>query len=409
VPRLATTHAPSTEPISPADSLSRSEARRLTDRFKREASSLWRKLVQLHDGSAHTTLGYRSWHAYCEAEFGLGRTQSYRLLDAGRVAEVVPQLGNEAQARALWPLLRDRGPAAVVALEQEVRERAGEAGVTAAQLQQAVAEQIAPTLPADPDRVPGRPTRARSQAGKLYQLGPHRLICGDSTDAAVLAELFENEQAAMIWTDPPYGVDYIGKTADALTIQNDGAAGLRQLLVDAWHAALPHLVESAPFYIAGPTGPTAADFYASFEQAGLDFHQQLVWRKPHLVLGHCNYQMQHEGIYHGHGPGRTAGRATPDRYRWYGPDNATSVLDIPSPSASREHPTMKPVELIIPMLQNSSLPNEIVLDQFAGSGSTLAAAHHTGRRAYLVELDPAYCDVIRKRWHTLSRNAADPD
>ena len=124
----------------------------------------------------------------------------------------------------------------------------------------------------------------------------------------------------------------------------------------------------------------------------------LIWHKQRIILGRQNYHLQYEGIYHGHAPGRNAGRMTPDRYRWYGPNNATSILQVAAPNASRDHPTMKPVKLIIPCLQNSSLPAEIVLDPFAGSGSTLIAAHQAGRQAYLVELDPRYCDVIRERW-----------
>jgi site-specific DNA-methyltransferase (adenine-specific) len=130
--------------------------------------------------------------------------------------------------------------------------------------------------------------------------------------------------------------------------------------------------------------------------------------KPHLVLGHRNYHARHEGIYHGHGPGGNGGRATAGRFRWHGADNATTVFEYPSPAASREHPTMKPVELIVPMLLNSSLPDEIVLDLFAGSGSTMAAAVATGRRAFMVELDPRYCDVIRHRWQTLAHPESSP-
>lgn len=385
------------EPAAGRPTLARAEARRLTDELKDQAASLWRRLVELHDGGAHTVLGYSSWHAYCKSEFGFGQSHSYRLLDAGRVAAVVPQVGNEAQARALAPLLRDQGEQAVIDLVTDLhREHDGRP--TATQLRQAVSARTTTQVAANADSAPARRRRPSSRPGEVYELAPHRLICGDATDPAVIAELLGAERAAMIWTDPPYGVDYVGKTDQALTIANDGADGLRELLLGAWRACEPRLIESAPFYVAGPTGATAEDFYASFREAGWRYQQQLVWVKQRMVLGRQNYQLQHEAIYHGHAPGRNAGRMTPNRYRWYGPDNATSILQVAAPTASRDHPTMKPVELIIPAIENSSLPDEIVLDLFAGSGSTMIAAHHTNRRAHLVELDPRYCDVIRNRW-----------
>ena len=385
------------EPAFGRPTFSRAEARRLTDQLERELATLWRRLVELHDGGAHIVLGYSSWHAYCEAEFGFGRSQSYRLLEAGRVAAVVPQLGNEAQARALFPLLRDDGEQAVINLVEIVRSQNGER-LTAALLRDAVAQRTAVRVEPEADSAPDPPKHADSRPGDIYELGPHRLICGDASDPGVLAALFGDERAAMIWTDPPYGVDYVGKTEDALTIENDDAEGLQELLIGAWRSAAPLLIESAPFYVAGPTGPRGEDFQASFRQAGWRYQQMLVWLKQRIILGRQNYHLQYEGIYHGHAPGRNAGRMTPDRFRWYGPNNATSILQVAAPNASRDHPTMKPVELIIPCLQNSSLPAEIVLDPFAGSGSTLIAAHSAGRQAYLVELDPRYCDVIRERW-----------
>jgi DNA modification methylase len=373
------------------------EARRLTDEARRDTAALWARLVELHDGEAHTVLGYSSWHAYCKAEFGFNQSHCYRLLEAGRVAAIVPQVGNEAQARVLVPLLRDQGPEALIELLADVA-REDDGRFTASQLRDAVAARMEVPIGPAADAAPAVPERPDSQPGQIYELGPHRLICGDATDPRTIATLMGDERAAMIWTDPPYGVEYEGKTAQALTIQNDGADQLRELLVGAWRAVTPAVVESAPFYVAGPTGPTAEDFLASFREATWRYQQMLIWDKQRMILGRQNYQLQHEAIYHGHGPGRNAGRMTPDRHHWHGPDNATSILRIPAPRASHDHPTMKPIKLIIPCLQHCSVPDEIVLDPFAGSGSTLIAAHTTDRRAYLVELDPRYCDVIRERW-----------
>ena len=195
-------------------------------------------------------------------------------------------------------------------------------------------------------------------------------------------------------------MDYVGRTDQALTIANDVADGLRELLLGAWRAAEPLLIESAPFYVAGPTGPTAEDFYASFRDAGWRYQQQLVWVKQRMVLGRQNYQLQHEATDHGHAPGRHAGRMTPDRYRWYGPrqrhlhparrraNRLTRTPDYETGRADR------------PGYSEQLAPGEIVLDPFAGSGSTMIAANHTARRARLVEVDPRYCDVIRKRWQS---------
>ncbi len=306
---------------------------------------------------------------------------------------VVVKISSFGHHQCVAPLPVDR--------QDEWLERAVDEQLTVRQLRHALNSVASP---AGADDAPARPRRATSKPGCIYELGSHRLICGDATDPAVLAALLGDERAAMIWTDPPYGVNYVGRTAEALTIENDGAEGLRKLLVGGWAAATPVLVESAPFYVAGPTGATAEDFLASFREAGWRYKQMLVWVKHRMVLGRQSYHLRHEAIYHGHGPGPNAGRMTTGGYRWYGGDNHDSIFEVDSPARSPEHPTIKPVELIRPMLLNSSLPGEIVLDPFAGSGSTMVAAELTGRHAFMVELDPGYCDVIRRRWHEQERS-----
>lgn len=272
------------------------------------------------------------------------------------------------------------------------------------------------------DDVPDVPETPDSQFGFIYDLGHgHRLLCGDSTDPAHVQALFQTthpdgtvtaEKATMIWTDPPYGVDYVGKTEDALTIQNDGSKGLLELLILAWRAATPHLIPSCPFYVAGPTGDNAEAFIASFRECARQpdgtlradlvwrYKQMLVWVKNTIVLGRQDHQLQHEGIFYGNAPGPPAGRRPGEAKAdilWYGGDNQSSVFNVPKPSASKTHPTMKPTALIEMNLKNSSRPGEIILDLFAGSGSTVIAAEQTGRRAYVVEYDPRYADVIRQR------------
>lgn len=259
------------------------------------------------------------------------------------------------------------------------------------------------------DDVPVLPEVPTSEFGKLYWLGPpsdpmrHLLLCGDSTLIPHVASLRymapgEDAQASMVWTDPPYGVDYVGKTEDALTIQNDTGAGLEEMLVSAWLAAREVVVESAPFYCAGPSGDRGEVFLRSFRLAGLVFKQYLIWLKNRMVMGRSDHHYKHEPIFYGQFPGRKMGRTVDPRFRWYGGDNATSVFEVDSPAASREHPTMKPVKLIRMAIENSSQPGEIILDLFGGSGSTLIAAEQTGRRAFVVEFDPRYADVIQARY-----------
>jgi DNA modification methylase len=232
----------------------------------------------------------------------------------------------------------------------------------------------------------------------VYELGRHRLLCGDATNPAALAELFADVRASCVWTDPPYGVDYVGKTKRRLRIQNDdGDAGA--LLRDALAAASQHLIESAPFYICAPGGPMGARFRLALEDADWRLHQTLVWVKQAIVLGRLDHQPQHEEILYGWSPG--AGRPGRGRHadsRWRGTNNVSSVFFCDRPFRSDVHPTMKPVALIEAQLMNSTRRDEWVVDLFAGSGSTLIACEKADRRCVAVELDPTYCDVIRRRY-----------
>lgn len=249
----------------------------------------------------------------------------------------------------------------------------------------------------DPDDAPSLEDDATSEPGQVWHLGPHRLLCGDSTEAAAVEALFAGDRADCMWTDPPYGVDYVGKTKDALTISNDGAEGLPALLAGAFAVAAGALRPGAPVYIAHPPGPLSRDFADAFLDAGWLLRQNLVWVKDAMVLGHSDYHYRHEPILYGFtadGEGRL-GRGGD---RWHGDHAQTSVFEIPKPPRSSEHPTMKPVELITRCLENSCPHGGLVYEPFGGSGSTLVAAHMTGRIARIVELDPRYVDVICRRW-----------
>ena len=241
------------------------------------------------------------------------------------------------------------------------------------------------------------PEVPHSVAGEVYELGSHRLACGDSTDAAAWAALLLSERLQAVWTDPPYGVSYVGKTADALTIENDRVSdqGLAELLRGSLGAAMEHSEPGAPYYVAAPAGPKGMPFAQVLHSLGL-FRQRLIWVKDAFVLGHSDYHYRHEDIYYGFVPAK--GRLGRGGKGWYGDNAQQSVFEVPRPKRSTEHPTMKPVALIQQQLENSSQHGWLVGDPFGGSGSTLIAAAASGRRARLLELDPRYCDVIRRRW-----------
>lgn len=247
----------------------------------------------------------------------------------------------------------------------------------------------------DPDDVPEF-APAITVPGDVWLLGDHRVVCGDSTSPTDLERLLGDSKADAVWTDPPYGVSYVGKTADALTIANDGDGDYASVLANALDAILASVAPGGPVYIAAPAGPAGIPFAVEIGARGL-FRQRLVWVKDILVLGHSDYHYRHEDIYFGYVPGGE-GRRGRGGSGWYGDNAQTSVLEFARPRASREHPTMKPVDLITYCLSNSTVPGNTVLDLFGGSGSTLIACHATARRARLVELDPHYVDVICRRF-----------
>lgn len=237
-----------------------------------------------------------------------------------------------------------------------------------------------------------------SQPGTVYQLGPHRLVCGDSIKADTWEAVLRGERLQAIWTDPPYGVSYVGKTKDALTIKNDELDndGLDVFLGAAFDSFVSFSAPGAAVYVAAPPGPRGVPFAVQLLQRGM-FRQRLAWVKSVLVLGHSDYHYRHEDIYFGYVPGKS-GRLGRGGDGWFGDNSQTSVLEFDKPSRNGDHPTMKPIPLVEYCLNNSTKTGWIVGDPFGGSGTTLMACAQTGRIARLIELDPRYCDVIRKRW-----------
>lgn len=248
---------------------------------------------------------------------------------------------------------------------------------------------------ADLDRAEMLQQKWQVQRGQIWQIGRQRLMCGDSTSRQDVEALLAGERAACMWTDPPYGVNYVGKTADALTIQNDGAGDLPGLLRASFACASRALMEGAAVYVAHPAGALSLEFIRAFIDAGWRLHQTLVWVKDTIVLGHSDYHYRHEPILFGYTAG--GGRRGRGAEGWYGDNAQSSVLEFDRPTRNAEHPTMKPPELVVYCLENSSRNGEAVYEPFAGSGSTLVACAQTGRRGFGVEIDPKYCAVILER------------
>lgn len=236
-----------------------------------------------------------------------------------------------------------------------------------------------------------------SEEGDVYDLGPHRVFCGDSTvSTTVIENLLFDGLADCVWTDPPYGVSYVGKTKDSLTIQNDGSEGLGELLDGAMGTVALAARPGAPVYVAH-ADTERVTFETAMRNAGLLVRQNLVWVKNTIVMGRSDYHYKHEPILYGFTP-NGEGRLGRGGDQWFGDNKQNTVLEFDKPGRNGEHPTMKPVDLVASMLANSCRPGGVVLDLFGGSGSTLIAAHHGGQRARLVELDPRYVDVICRRW-----------
>ena len=235
------------------------------------------------------------------------------------------------------------------------------------------------------------PTRA--QLGDLWIIGGvHRLLVGDCTDAANVARLMGGERADILWTDAPYNVDYEGKTSDVLKIENDAMSPIafRSFLASAFKTADSAMKPGAVYYLAHPD-VFAYEFIGATRDVEWKAARPAVvqWVKDSFVMGRGDYHSRSEPILYGWKPG-AAHHAVTDRTQ----DN---IWEIPRPKASEEHPTMKPVELVERALRNSSNPNDLVIDWFLGSGTTLIAAHRTGRRCYGCELSPRYADVILRR------------
>lgn len=230
-----------------------------------------------------------------------------------------------------------------------------------------------------------------SVPGEVYQLGRHRLMCGSATELSDVETLANGTKVDLYLTDPPYNVEYVGKTKDALTIKNDkqSDAGFLEFLTDAFTAASAVLKAGASFYI-WHADSEGFNFRAAVKNTGWLLKQNLIWNKNSMVMGRQDYQWKHEPCLYGWKDG--------DSHSWYSDRKQTTILSFDRPTKSVDHPTMKPVALMAYQITNSTKAGDIVLDSFLGSGTTLMACEQTERTCYGLELDPKYCDVIRKRY-----------
>ena len=241
------------------------------------------------------------------------------------------------------------------------------------------------------------PEEPKAKRGDIYQLGAHRLMCGDSTDPADVARLMDGKAADLLLTDPPYNVNYEGGTG--LTIQNDNMedAAFRKFLRDAFACADGVMKPGAAFYI-WHADSEGYNFRGACHDIGWQVRQCLIWNKNALVLGRQDYQWKHEPCLYGWKGGAS--------HTWLSDRTQTTVLDFDKPTRSEIHPTMKPIGLFDYQIRNSCPVGGAVLDLFNGSGTTIMACEQNGRSAYTMELDPRYVDAAIDRWETFTGKKA---
>lgn len=290
----------------------------------------------------------------------------------------------------------------------------------------------------DPDDAPDLTEDAASKPGDVWQLGSHRVACGDSTDPLVWAALMGSEKADACWCDPPYNVAYESKLAGSIKNDDMSDESFLTLLRGMFGCLFSVMKPGASIYVAHADTEGFA-FRRAFVEVGFKLSGCLIWEKDALVLGRSDYQWIHERILYGWKPGSA--------HRWYGgrklttvakhgasgpirqaddgrwlitvgdsvlvvdgdaklQESPSSVVKCAKPKRSAEHPTMKPTALIEKQLSVSARPGDLVVDCCGGSGSTLIAAERLGMRANLVELDPRFVDVIVKRWQAYTGGTA---
>ena len=292
------------------------------------------------------------------------------------------------------------------------------------------------------DEVPDVPEEPKAKVGDIYLLGNHRLMCGDSTKAEDVIKLMDGKEADLVVTDPPYNVGIVGgshaippderKKQGKLTIENDtmNAQDFYEFLDDAFKNMYDSLKYGGVFYV-WYASREVVNFTNALENNNLSVKQQLIWNKSSLVMGRQDYQWKHEPCIYGWKEGAThyfiddrkqttvIEDKKPDIKKMkkdemqklleeiYSDKISTTVINEDRPAVSDLHPTMKPIKLLARQIKNSSRINELVLDLFGGSGSTLITCEQLDRTCYMMEYDPHYVDVIIERWENLTGKKAE--
>ena len=257
----------------------------------------------------------------------------------------------------------------------------------------------------DEDDVPAVPEEPKTKLGDVYILGNHRLMCGDSTSTDAVDLLMENKKADMVFTDPPYNMDFTGGIhADGSKSFNAKHGGIKNDKMSQSEAAdFFDAINSIIYaYCVGAFYITfyrlgIGEYWKSLERVNLKVRSLIIWDKGNHTLSNSDYMSKYEPIFYGW---------TGDNHKFYGGNNGMDIWEIKRTAKNDLHPTMKPVELIEKALEDASKSGNLVLDLFGGSGSTMIACEKLGRKARLMELDPKYCDVIVKRWEDFTGKTA---
>jgi len=257
------------------------------------------------------------------------------------------------------------------------------------------------------DEVPETPEEPKSKLGDIYELGNHRVLCGDSTKLEDVERLMDGKKADMVFTDPPYNVAVNDESEESLKARNRRTDGLkvandkmsdesfRAFLSDVFVNMFATMKNGAVAYVCYADSE-AVNFISTFKESGFHFGQNVIWNKQQFVMTRKDYHYKHEPILYGWKEG--------EAHPWYTDRKQTSVWNFDRPFKSQLHPTTKPLELVTYAVTNSSKGDDIIMDLFLGSGSTLIASEKTGRICYGMELDPKYVDVIIQRYVNYTGN-----
>jgi DNA modification methylase len=254
----------------------------------------------------------------------------------------------------------------------------------------------------DEDSIPELPETPISEAGDLWSLGTHKLLVGDATNDADVVKLIGGEAADLVFSDPPYNVDYQGYTKERLKIKGDrmSDAEFKQFLDAAFRSCRAAVKPGASLYICHSSS-WQREFQNALELAGFEVRCQIIWAKNTFAWGFGRYKFQHEPMFYAH----VAGEKDP----WYGDKSQSTLWEEKKPAANRLHPTAKPIELVERALLNSSQAGDVVADLFGGSGATLIGCERRNRKARLMEIDPKYADCIVRRYQEYAGKQATLD